>query len=95
MLYTAQELPASNASVIALPTPFTASTGTYWISVQVNLDYVPFGRWYWDDAWAGHGFAAKWRQVGNGFGRGCIDWCDAVQGNIGHHMAFVLYGFSR
>ena len=46
---------------------------TYWLSAQVNMDFVCCGQWGWMLR-AGEGTSALWRNPGDGWGSGCIDW---------------------
>src|SRR5207249_4151183 len=34
---------------IPLTTPLVLPPGTYWVSVQANMDFTPFGEWGWND----------------------------------------------
>ena len=34
---------------IVLPTPLTLAPGTYWVSVQANMDFPVGGEWGWTD----------------------------------------------
>ena len=33
--------------IITLPSSLVLVTGTYWVSVQANMDFTPFGEWGW------------------------------------------------
>jgi hypothetical protein len=48
--------------------------GTYWVSVQVNLDFSVGGQWYWATRTVQSGNAAAWQNPGDGFGSGCTTW---------------------
>jgi hypothetical protein len=56
------------------------SKGTYWVSVQANLDYSSGGQWYWADATDGSGADAMWQNPGGGFGV-CPKWGDVITCN--------------
>ena len=49
------------------------SEGTYWVSVQANLDFAAGGEWGWEGRIVQANNEAAWRNPGDGFGTGCID----------------------
>ena len=60
--------------VINLPAPAVLSAGTYWVSVQANLDFGVGGQWGWDDRSVQSTSAAAWQNPGAGFGTPCTAW---------------------
>jgi hypothetical protein len=64
--------------VITLPTVTKLTAGTYWVSVQVNMDFDPSGQWYWETRTVKKGKDAVWQNPGDGFGTGCTTWTDIV-----------------
>jgi hypothetical protein len=54
--------------------PVVLPAGTYWVSVQARMDFTPGGQWFWYSRTAQSGAAAAWRNPGNGFNTGCINW---------------------
>jgi hypothetical protein len=48
--------------------------GTYWLSVQVNMDYGVGGEWGWERTSVQDGNPAAWQNPGGGFQRGCATW---------------------
>lgn len=62
---------ASGNLTIPLPTNLVLTSGTYWISVQPNLDFNPFGEWAWSDRIATSSSAAAWQNPGGGFATSC------------------------
>ncbi len=74
---------ASQASVISdqggtllvqLGTPCFLEQGTYWLGAQANMDFDPYGQWYWGVSPDQVGAAGRWRNPGDGFLGGCVDW---------------------
>lgn len=62
----------------------------------MNIDFVPYGGWYWYLSWNfGEDSRAAWRNPGDGFFTGCTEWwfmqdcTDAWYGDL----AFTLTGF--
>jgi hypothetical protein len=64
---------AGNFSV-PLPTNLVLSAGTYWVSVQANLNFTPDGEWGWLDRTVQSNSPAAWQNPGGGFGFGCLTW---------------------
>ncbi len=60
--------------VIKIPKAKVLKKGTYWLSVQVNMDFNPNGQWYWEDTTTlQNGNPAQWQNPGGGFGV-CPTW---------------------
>src|SRR5438093_1850288 len=59
---------------IPLPTSLVLAPGTYWVSVQANMDFTPFGEWGWLDRAVTSNSAAVWQNPGGGFGTACTTW---------------------
>ncbi len=62
--------------VMTLPSAVALKPGTYWVSVQVNMDFALGGQWGWEARTVTSGAAAKWQNPGDGFGTGCTSWGD-------------------
>jgi hypothetical protein len=71
-----------------------AAAGTAWVSQSVRQDFNPFGQHFWATRNAAAGSVAQWKNPGNGFGSGCIDWspANASCGQTGSDMLFELSG---
>src|SRR5690606_12467544 len=54
--------------------PAVLPAGTYWLSVQADMDFTPNGQWGWTDRVVQTGSPAAWRNPADGFGTGCTDW---------------------
>lgn len=59
---------------INLPSPCLLSSGTYWVSVQVNQNFATFGSWFWMEVTSLQGSPAMWQNPGDGYGTGCTTW---------------------
>jgi hypothetical protein len=60
--------------VITLPDTATLPAGTYWLSVQANMDFVPGGQWGWTERTVQSNSASAWQNPGGGFGTPCASW---------------------
>jgi len=90
--------PASGTVSVTLTTPAQLGPGTYWISVQSNIDFAVGGQWGWTARTVASNTAATWQNPGDGFGTGCTTWgnrdtCLAVTGQPDN--VFRLNGTSR
>ena len=71
--------------------------GTYWVSVQANLDFSAGGEWGWENQSTSEGTPAQWINPGDGFGTGCTSWSQenvCIPDGQGDHM-FTIRGTSR
>jgi hypothetical protein len=78
-----------------LPSLVRLRPGTYWVSVQANMDFTPNGQWFWETRTVQSGNGAAWQNPGDGFGSGCTSWasllaCIPTAG--GPDLMFALYG---
>jgi hypothetical protein len=88
---------ATGSFTIPLSPAVNLSPGTYWVSIQANLDFGVGGQYGWTE----HlpvGIASAWQNPGGGFGTPCTTWgyrvatC-AVVGTAGYDdFAFRLSG---
>ena len=70
------------------------TAGTYWVSVQANMDFTPFGQWGWTDRTVIANNPSVWQNPGGGFGAGCLTWgvkTVCIVGSVGDLM-FSLSG---
>ena len=58
---------ATGSFVILLPTPLTLAPGTYWVSVQANMDFPVGGQWAWNDRTVQSNSGAAFQNPGGGF----------------------------
>ena len=69
--------------------------GVFWVSQQVRMDFDPLGQHYWATRTTAAGtYPGVWKNPGNGFGNGCLDWqpANAVCGMTGEDWMFELSG---
>jgi len=59
---------------IPLPTNLVLTAGTYWVSVQANIDFNPFGEWAWSDRTVASNSPAVWQNPGGGFATSCTTY---------------------
>jgi subtilisin-like proprotein convertase family protein len=59
---------------ITLSSPAVLAPGTYWVSVQANMNFTPTGQWFWDNRSVIANSGAAWRNPGAGFGVGCTSF---------------------
>ena len=62
---------ATGSYNIVLPSNLTLTPGTYWVSVQPNMDFSPNGQWGWTDRTVQSNSGAAWENPGGGFGTAC------------------------
>jgi len=58
---------------ITLSPPAVLTEGTYWVSVQANMDFSVGGQWGWTDRTVQSNSEAAWQNPGGGFGI-CPSW---------------------
>jgi hypothetical protein len=61
---------------LPLPSKVTLKPGTYWVSVQANMDFDVGGQWFWQNRSVVSGMGALWQNPGDGFGTGCVSYAD-------------------
>lgn len=70
-------------------------TGSYWISVQANLEYDTDGTWLWNVRTTKTNNPAVWRNPGGGAGLGCTTWgtlFDCLGWGADQDMVFRING---
>jgi hypothetical protein len=74
-----------------------APSGNAWFSQSVRQDFNPFGQHYWATRIGANGTPSVFRNPGNGFLTGCVDWqpANAVCGQAGADTLFQLLGNER
>jgi hypothetical protein len=65
---------------------------TYWVSVQVNMNFSPGGQWGWENTYIQKGSPAQWQNPGDGWGTGCTTWqsVQTCRGAPGPDLMFAL-----
>ena len=64
---------------IVLSAPVTFRPGTYWISVQANMDFAAGGEWGWNTNNTAKGQNSQWQNPGDGFATGCKKFKETVK----------------
>src|SRR6186997_2091974 len=59
--------------VVPIPSPVVLGPGTYWVSVQANMDFSSGGQWGFTDRSVQSNSEAAWQNPGGGFGV-CPSW---------------------
>ena len=62
---------AAGVFTITLPTNLVLTAGTYWVSVQANLNFASGGEWGWMDRTVTSNSGAAAQNPGGGFAAGC------------------------
>jgi len=83
---------------ITLPSAASLPAGTYWVSVQANMNFSPNGQWFWSNFGAANiGSQYAWRNPGSGFGTPCVNFgagstsC-GVGGGVNRNNVFDIIG---
>jgi hypothetical protein len=71
--------------------PALLAPGTYWFSIQAEMDANAGGQWYWFERTRQTGNEFAWRNPGGAFNRGCLDWgssgsCDFDEPDLGFRL---------
>lgn len=91
-------LDATGTLTIDLPTPADLCSGTWWVSVQANLDFGAGSQWFWLNSFGQLNSESAWENLGDGFATGCdTTWhrrvTDCLVGDASSFdMAFRLEG---
>jgi hypothetical protein len=82
---------------MGLPAPVRLRSGTYWVSVVINMSYIPNGEWFWGGQTVQSGYPGAWRSPSDGYGTGCVTWhyLEDCGLHVGPDFAFALYGLTR
>ncbi|HUP24742.1 MAG TPA: M4 family metallopeptidase [Thermoanaerobaculia bacterium] len=59
---------------IELPSPCCLPAGTHWLGVQADQSAGESGQWFWLQRTVASGAVFAWRNPGDGFATGCVDW---------------------
>jgi subtilisin-like proprotein convertase family protein len=74
--------------------PAVLPAGTYWVSVSADMDFAVGGQWGWTERNIQSNSPSAWRNPGNGFGLGCVNWTVRATCGIGTtpDLVFQLSG---
>lgn len=67
----------SGSITTTLPAPCSLAPGFYWVSHQVQQDFLTAGQHFWSNRTVVSNSPGVWRNPGNGFATGCTDWAPA------------------
>jgi len=83
--------------MVSLSQPCELAHGAHWLGGQVTMDFDTEGQWYWSVSDEHVGNLAHWRNPGDGFGHGCVDWTPLGQciDNGGNSYRFQILGESN
>nr|WP_299386635.1 T9SS type A sorting domain-containing protein [Allomuricauda sp.] len=87
--------PANTNLGIDLPEALVLEAGTYWLSVYANLNFLPDGtQWFWLTQAGLIGNEAVFKDVGDLFGTGAVDWTSqsVAFGDAITDQVFQIYG---
>ena len=65
---------ADSGGSFDIPFKHKLKKGTYWIGIQVNMDFPVGGQWGWENTGTAKGAPAQWQNPGDGFDTGCTSW---------------------
>lgn len=68
----------SGTGNFTIKTKGSLAKGSYWVSVQANMDFASGGEWGWNTNNTVRGNPATWQNPGNGFGSGCTKYGTAL-----------------
>lgn len=81
---------------VYLPEPVRLKPGKHWLALQGNIDFAVGGEWAWESSRTGRGRPAVWRNPGDGFQTGCVDYQRQLHciGDLGQgpDFMFALHG---
>ena len=95
---TSEVPPARQTFTINLPSSVVLAPGTYWVSVQVRMDFAPSppgGQWFWGNRSVMSNSGATWQNPGGGFAVGCTAWgrrTTCLTTSVGPDQLFRLVG---
>lgn len=83
---------AGGSHSITLPTVCNIGGDTLaWFQVYTNQNFGSFGQHFWSNRTVASNNNAAWKNVGNGFGTGCVDWTDMTFCGVGGGFPDFLF----
>ena len=86
---------------VTLPAALNLGSGTYWVSVQVNMSFAAGGQWFWGNfGGANIGSEYAFQNPGGGFATPCTNWgyagtgCNVGGGAANRNSIFSVIGSS-
>ena len=81
---------------VDLPTECELDMGLHWMAIQVNQNFGTFGQHFWSNRSVQSFAESVWRNPGDGFATGCLDWTPqttcGVGGGTSPDLLFTLVG---
>jgi len=65
---------STGAFVIPISPAVNLAPGTYWVSIQANMDFTPGGQYGWTEYGPQVGNPSAWQNPGGGFATSCSSW---------------------
>ncbi|MBE0570215.1 MAG: T9SS type A sorting domain-containing protein [Ignavibacteriaceae bacterium] len=89
---------ATGSFILSLTSPVTLSAGTYWLSVQCNMDSAVGGQWGWTEQLQNNQ-ESVWQNPGGGWAATCSSWGYRVTNcSVGtapyYDLSFRLNGYA-
>lgn len=80
--------------VINLPVACELLPGTYWVSVEANMPFIPNGQWFWFYQTVQTLNLFAWENPLDGFGDGCTAWTPGISciSGAAPDLSFQLLG---
>ena len=68
---------------VTLPSVCSLGPGNYWLAFSVNQNFTPSGQYFWSNRTVASNNGSVWRNPGDGFGTGCVNWDRQTTCNVG------------
>ncbi len=98
LLYSDSVIPSFDTLgtfILNLTNPIQLCSGTYWLEVQVQMDFAIGGQWGWGERAIQSNSESVWKNPMGGFGTPCTNWGARVTSCLvgtDPDFLFVLYG---
>lgn len=81
---------------LTLPAPCVLPAGNHWVALQVRGDFSNMGQYFWSNRTTQTNNESVWRNPGNGFATGCVNWgrqtACGVGGSVNPDFLFEIVG---
>ncbi len=98
LVYSASVAPSFDTLgtfILDLSSPAQLCSGTYWLEIQVQMDFALGGQWGWGERAIQSNSESVWKNPIGGFGTPCTNWGARVTSCLvgtDPDLLFVLYG---
>lgn len=79
----APSLDNAGALTVDLPSNCEVPAGLHWLAIQVNQNFGAFGQHFWSNRSSQTNGPSHWRNPGDGFATGCLDWTPQITCGVG------------